>query len=117
MADEFRWLNPSRAGSCCLLFEVGQIATASSSERSKQPSVWRCLGTELVVTSSHMVDQAMVGHDDPGSPIPLRSSHGPQPGLQPSVVGLHCIVGVLLHVVERTGQDLVEHGRVDTGWA
>jgi hypothetical protein len=57
----------------------------------------------------------MAGDDDSGRPVPLQSSHGPQPGLEPAVVGLDGVVGVLLHVVERTGQHLVEHGRVDTG--
>jgi hypothetical protein len=57
----------------------------------------------------------MAGHDDPGRPVPLQSSHGPQSGLQSAVVGLDGVVGVLLHVVERPGQDLVDNGRVDTG--
>jgi hypothetical protein len=43
----------------------------------------------------------------------LQSSHRPQPGFEPAVVGFDSVVGVLLEHVTRTWGQLVDHARID----
>jgi hypothetical protein len=57
----------------------------------------------------------MAGHNDASGPDPLQSSHRPQPHLQPTVIRLYGIDGEPLNVLDRAGQNLVEHPRVDMG--
>jgi hypothetical protein len=47
--------------------------------------------------------------------MPFQAPHRPEPGLQPPVICLDRVVRVLLHGVQRRGDQLVEDPWVDRG--
>ena len=57
--------------------------------------------------------KAWAGDNHPGGSVPLQPTHRSEPGLQPSVVGLHRVVRVDLRVMEGRREQLVEHAGVD----
>jgi hypothetical protein len=53
---------------------------------------------EFVVASAEVLDKCMSGADDTGRTDPFQAPHRPQPGFEPSMIGLDRVIGVLLHV-------------------
>jgi len=66
-------------------------------------------GSDVVVAAAEILHEGMTGGEDPRGAVTLQSPHRPQPGLQPPVVSLDRVVRVLLHDVQRRGDQLIEH--------
>jgi hypothetical protein len=54
----------------------------------------------------------MPGDHDPGAAVLLKAPHRPKPRLQPAVVGLDAVVGVLVSSMPRGRRQLLEHARI-----
>src|SRR6266498_1166154 len=54
----------------------------------------------------------MTGGKDPRGAMPLQPAHRPKPRLQAAVIGLHRVVRILLHHVQRRGHQLIQDPRV-----
>ena len=80
-----------------------------------EPVAAGSLGGDVVVTAAQILHEGMTGGEDPRGAVTLQSPHRPQPGLQPPVICLDRIVGVLLNGVQRGGDQLIEHPRVGRG--
>ena len=72
-------------------------------------------GGDVVVAAAEILDEGMTGSQDPRGAVTLQAPHRPQPGFQPPVVCLDRVVRVLLNGVQRRGDQLIEHPRVDRG--
>jgi hypothetical protein len=64
------------------------------------------INPEFVVASTDVLDECVARHDDAGRPVPIQAAHWLKPGLQPPMVGLYAVVGVLGGVVECVRQEL-----------
>ena len=89
------------------------IRTPWRVRRTRPPAAERrLLDSQLVVPAQNVLDQACPAI----TTLALRSyfepSHRPQPRLQPAVVGLDPVVGVLLGSMPRCRQQLLQHDRV-----
>jgi hypothetical protein len=75
-------------------------------------SAWG-VGPEFVVAAAQILNEGLPGDHDLCCSIRLQAAHLSQPALELPVIGLDRVVGVLLDVVPRRGNQLVEHGWVD----
>jgi hypothetical protein len=64
------------------------------------------------VTAAEVLDEGMPDDDDSGVAILLETAHRSQSRLQPAVVALDVVVGVLLGAVPGRREQLVQHDRV-----
>jgi hypothetical protein len=62
------------------------------------------VGGEFVVAAAEVLHERLSEGDRGGGPEAFESAHRPQPGIQPAVIGLDAVVGVLLGYV-RCGRD------------
>jgi len=111
---------PPRA--CCVVPDSGPAEAPGASPRSDRdgefvesdhhsPGHW-LLGCQLVLPSPHVLDEGMPSDDHPGAVVLLEPTHRPQPRLQPAMVALDAVVGVLLGSMPRRWEQLVQDGRV-----
>jgi hypothetical protein len=70
-------------------------------------------GSDVVVTAAQILHEGVTGGEDPRRAVAFQAAHRPQPGLQPPVICLDRIIGVLLHGMQGRGDQLVEHPRVN----
>ncbi len=108
------------AGRCCVVCSAGAVnrrARACSDgagkfgERCGQARGRRGAGSEVVVAK--VLHEGVADDDHLRCSIRLQPTHRSQPAFELAVIGLDRIVGVLLNVVPRGRQQLVEHTRVD----
>jgi hypothetical protein len=76
-----------------------------------QPSLRRNGDGKLVVAAPEILDEGMAGREEPRARLGLQTAHRSQPRLEPAVVGLEDVVGVLPHVVEGGGEQFVDTPR------
>jgi hypothetical protein len=57
--------------------------------------------SEFVVAAAAVLHEYAAGGQDPRGPVPFQAAHRPEPGLQPPVISLDTIIGVLLSGVQR----------------
>jgi len=81
-------------------------------ERDRHPPAHWLLNREFVVAASDILHEGMPGDDHPGTAVLLASAHRSQPRLQPAVVALDSVVGVLLGAVPRRWQQLLDQHQV-----
>ena len=89
---------------------VGQFA-----ERRGDPQRWAGVDSKVVVAAAQILDEGVPGDHHLCGAIRLESPHRSQPALELTVIGFYRIVGVLLDVVPRGRDQLVEHAWVDGG--
>ena len=70
-----------------------------------------CFHAEFVVAASKVLDERVTPHHDRSCPVGSQPSHRSQPGLEPSVIILYPVVGVLLGVMNRVRDKLVDHAK------
>ena len=70
------------------------------------------LDRQFVVSAPKVLDEGVPGDDHPGAVVLLEPTHRPQPRLQPAVVALDAVVGVLLGSMPRRREEFLQHGRV-----
>ena len=63
------------------------------------------------MATAHILNERVPSDHDPRSPLDLASAHRPEPRLRSAVIAFDPIVLVLLGVVERGGDELVDHVR------
>jgi hypothetical protein len=68
-------------------------------ERDGQPQRRRLLDRQFVVRSTDVLHEGVSCDDDPGAAVLLEPTHRSQSGLQPAVVALDPVVGVLVGAV------------------
>ena len=66
---------------------------------------------ELVVATSHVLDERVALDDHCRGVVGLQAAHRPQPCSQPSVIALDPIVRILDRVVQRVRQQVVDDVR------
>jgi len=71
------------------------------------------VGGNVIVAAAKVLHECVTGGEDPRRPVPFQAPHRPEPGFQPPVICLDRVVRVLLHGVQRRGDQLVEDLRVD----
>jgi hypothetical protein len=79
-------------------------------ERDCDAPVRAGFDAEFVVASPEAPHERVTAHDHAGTVVAFESAHWSQPRLQSAMVGLNPIVRVLLGVVERGGDELIDHG-------
>ena len=84
-------------------------------ERDGQSQRRRLLDRQFVVRSTDVLHEGVSCDDDPGAAVLLEPTHRSQSGLQPAVVGLDAVVGVLVGAVPGSWQQLLQHRRVRRG--
>jgi hypothetical protein len=89
----------------------GSDAQGQFVERDGQPPGRRLLNGQLVVSPPKVLRQRMPGDDDSGATVLLEPTHRPQARLQPSMVGLNPVVGVLLGAMPGCWHQVLEHDR------
>ena len=67
------------------------------------------LDTEYVVAATNVLHEGVTADDHSGGPVGLESAHRSQSGLEPPVVSLNAVVHVLVGVVERVRDQLLDH--------
>jgi hypothetical protein len=72
----------------------------------------RLLSGQLVMSAPNVLDEGMPGDHDPGAAVLLEPPHRPKPRLQPAVVRLDLVVGVLVGSMPGHRRQLLEHARV-----
>jgi hypothetical protein len=96
---------PWPRGRCCVAptcralerdFDLCSDRQGQLVERHGQPSGHRLLGGQLVVSAAKVLDEGMPDEHHPGVTVLLEAAHRSQPGLQPTVICLDPIVGVLV---------------------
>jgi hypothetical protein len=65
------------------------------------------------VASPQVLDEGVTCRDHPGVAVSLEALHRSESGLESPVVRLDPVVGVLLRLMERSGQQLIKDRRVD----
>jgi hypothetical protein len=53
------------------------------------------VGGEFIVAAAQILDERVPGGDDPCGPAAFQAARRPQPGLQPSMIGLDRVIRVL----------------------
>jgi hypothetical protein len=81
-------------------------------KRDRHAPGHRRLDRQLVMPSTNVLDQGVAGDHDPGAAVLLEPAHRTKSCLQAAVVGLNPVVGVLLGVVPRRRQQLLQDDRV-----
>ncbi len=82
-------------------------------EGDAEPVVARDVGGDVVVATAQILHERVAGGEDPRRPVPFQAPHRPEPGFQPPVIGLDWVVRVLLHGMQRRGDQIVEDPRVN----
>ena len=67
------------------------------------------VGAEFVVAAADVLDERVTADHDCCSPIAFAATHRAQAGLEPAVVVLDAVIGVLLGVVARVGDQFLDH--------
>lgn len=67
---------------------------------------------EFVVAAADVLDEFMSCADYASRAEPFEATHGPEPGLEPSMIWLDRIIPVLLQDMARGQQQLIEHPRI-----
>jgi hypothetical protein len=70
------------------------------------------IGGEFIMTAAEVLHEGVPGGQDPRGPVAFQAAHRPQPGLQPSVIGLDRIVRVALDGVQSGGDQPVQDPRI-----
>jgi hypothetical protein len=73
-------------------------------EGRREPLLWVEFHAEFVVAAAEVLDECVSGADHTGRAEPFEATHGPESGLERSMVGLDRIIPVLLHDVVRGRQ-------------
>ena len=73
----------------------------------------RGVGGDVVVAAAEVLHESVTGGEDPRGAVALQSAHRAEPGFQPPVICLDRVVRILLNGVQRGGDQLGEHPRVD----
>ena len=94
----------------CVLLGRSSDGLGELGECSSNPSTPARFHTEFVVASAEVLHERVTSHDRPRTAISLKSTHGPQPGLESAVVGLDPIVRILDRVMERGRDELIDRG-------
>src|SRR5829696_8686694 len=82
-------------------------------ERDGQSPGRRLFNGQLVVSAPNVLHQRMAGDDDPGTAVLFEPAHRPQSRLQPAVVALDAVIGVLVGAMPCRWQQRRQHRRVD----
>ncbi len=80
-------------------------------ERGGDPQRRGRVDSKFVVAATQVLDEGVPADDNPYAPVGPQPAHRSQPGLEPAVVALDAVVGVLLGVVERVREQLVDDVR------
>jgi hypothetical protein len=91
-----RCADPGHAGDAT---SADQMAMVSSSNAIAKTPIRRLLNGQLVVSTSNVLHECMPGDDHSGAGFLLEPSHRSQPRLQPAVICLDAVVGVLVGAV------------------
>jgi hypothetical protein len=102
-----RCVGVGRARSSCAR-RFGSDDSGEFSERRRDPPVGVGFDPEFIVPAAQVLHERVAVHDHAGAAITLEATHGSQPRLEPSVVRLNPIVRVLLGVVERAWEELID---------
>ena len=78
-------------------------------ERVDNPEMWLGFGSEFVVAPSDVQDQSVVADDGRGGSVPFEHSHGLEPSFESAVIAFDSAVGLLLGVVERVWDRLLDN--------
>ncbi len=70
-----------------------------------------CFDAEFVVAASQILDESMSTDHHRGSPISLQSAHWSQSRFEAAMIALHAVVGELLGVVKRVGDQFIDHSK------
>jgi hypothetical protein len=62
-----------------------------------------------VVAAANVLHERVTAHDHAGGVVAFEAAHRPEPGFEPAVVGFDPIVRVLLSVVKRGRDQLLDH--------
>jgi hypothetical protein len=81
-------------------------------ERNRHPPACQLLDRQLVVAAPNVLHEGMSGDHDPGATVLLEATHRPKPRLQPAVVRLDPVVGVLVGSMPGGWRQLCEHARI-----
>jgi hypothetical protein len=92
---------------------IGSDRQGQLVERNSQPPARWLLYRQLVVTASKVLHQRMPGDNHPGTAVLLETAHWSQSSLQPAVVALDPVVGVLVGAVPCRWQQRLQHAWVD----
>ena len=82
-------------------------------EHCGEPKFRAGVDSEFVVAATQILDEGVAGDHDLGCPISLEAAHRSHPALELTVIGFYGVVGVLLDVVPRRGDQFVEHAGID----
>ena len=120
-------LRPFLEGLCCVESELAvqdraavrvrvQMTWASSvnAGRDARP-VGAGFDPEFVVPAAQVLHERVAVHDHAGGAVALEATHRSQPRLEPTMVCLDPIVRVLLGVVERAREELIDDGEERPG--
>jgi hypothetical protein len=89
-----------------------QMVSARSSNATPEPVAAGDFGSDVVVTAAQIPHDGVTGGEDPRRTVAFQAAHRPQPGLQPPMICLDRIIGVLRHGMQGRGNQLIEHPRV-----
>jgi hypothetical protein len=65
---------------------------------------------EFIVAAAEVLDEGVSGDDDLGCDVCSQAPHRSEPVLEPAVIGFDRVVGVLLDVMPRGAQQLIDDG-------
>jgi hypothetical protein len=106
-----RCADPQHAEAATSLLD--QIAKGQLVERDGQPPARWLLYRQLVVAAAKVLHQRMPGDDHPGTTVLFEAAHWSQSSLQPAMVALDPVVGVLISAVPCRWQQRLQHPWVD----
>ena len=95
--------SPSR---CLLRTQIVRASSVKAAATRPRASV----DAEFVMASSNVLHQRMSAHDDAGRAVTFQAAHRSEPGLEPAVIALDPIVRILVGVVERGRDQVIERG-------
>ena len=93
---------PAAVGGPVQMTRVSSVNAAATRRRG------RASIAEFIVPSTHVLHERVAAHDHAGAAITLEATHRSQPRLEPPMVRLNPIVRVLLGVVERAREELLD---------
>ena len=83
-------------------------AVCELGERSPDSIVDGQVGGEFVVAAAQVLHECVPGRDDAQRGDRFQSTHRAKPGFEPTVVGFHGVVRVLLKDVPSAGQQILD---------
>jgi hypothetical protein len=73
------------------------------------------IGSEFIMTAAEILDEGVLGGQNPRGPVALQAAHRPEPGFQPPMISLDRIVRIALDGMQRRGDQLIQDPRVGRG--